>query len=177
MMFAFDPHRTAILLIGGDKTGLRESWYEEMVPIADVLYDEYLGAIEKEGTRMSGRKDFANLKREVEANPERRARLDQERQFVRTILGLTAMREARGATQRQIAQAWDVSQANVSQIERTQDIFLSTLRKYVAALGGQVEIRAVFPDEVITLLGDGETTEAVSAKRSASTTRAGSRIS
>jgi predicted transcriptional regulator len=121
---------------------------------------------------MSGRKNFTNLKREVEANPERRARLDRERQFVRTILGLTAMREARGATQRQIAEAWDVSQANVSQIERTQDIFLSTLSKYIAALGGQIEIRAIFPDEVITLLGDGKVTETVRSKSSASTASA-----
>ena len=43
--------RTAILLIGGDKTGQWESWYYEMVPIADVLYDEHLGAIEKEGAQ------------------------------------------------------------------------------------------------------------------------------
>jgi DNA-binding XRE family transcriptional regulator len=102
---------------------------------------------------LSGRKSFAKLMREVEANPVRRVRLDRERQFVHAILGLTAMREARGATQRQIAEAWDVSQANVSQIEHTPDIYLSTLCKYVAALGGQIEIRAVFPDEVITLVG------------------------
>lgn len=51
MMFAFDPRRTAILLIGGDKTGQWESWYQEMVPIADVLYDEHLRAIEKEGVK------------------------------------------------------------------------------------------------------------------------------
>lgn len=118
---------------------------------------------------MSGRKKFANLRREMEANSERRARLDRERHFVRTIVGLTAIREARGATQQQIAEAWDVSQPNVSQIERTQDIYLSTLRKYIAALGGHVEIRAVFPDEVLTLLGDGDKTEAVPAVRSAST--------
>jgi predicted transcriptional regulator len=121
---------------------------------------------------MSGRKNFTNLKRQVEATPERRARLDRERQFVRTILGLTAMREARGATQRQIAEAWDVSQANVSQIERTQDIFLSTLSKYIAALGGQIEVRAVFPDEVITLLGDGKVTEKVVSRSRATTSSA-----
>jgi len=51
VMFAFDPRRTAILLIGGDKTGQWESWYEEMIPIADRLYDEHLRAIEKEGAR------------------------------------------------------------------------------------------------------------------------------
>lgn len=122
---------------------------------------------------MSGRKKFASLRREVEANPERRARLDRERQFVRAILGLTAIREARGATQRQIAEAWDVSQPNVSQIERTKDIYLSTLRRYVAALGGEIEINAVFPDEVITLLDNGETR---TAERSGHSARAGSRI-
>jgi hypothetical protein len=51
VMFAFDPRRTAILLIGGDKSGRWESWYEEMVPIADALYDQHLLAIEKEGAR------------------------------------------------------------------------------------------------------------------------------
>jgi hypothetical protein len=35
----------------GDKTGQWESWYEEMVPIADRLYDEHLRAIEKEGAK------------------------------------------------------------------------------------------------------------------------------
>ena len=49
--FAFDPRRTAILLIGGDKTGQWESWYEEMIPIADRLFDEHLRAIEKEGAK------------------------------------------------------------------------------------------------------------------------------
>jgi hypothetical protein len=51
VMFAFDSRRTAILLIGGDKSGQWESWYEEMVPIADALYDEHLLAIEKEGAQ------------------------------------------------------------------------------------------------------------------------------
>ncbi|MHB8312327.1 MAG: XRE family transcriptional regulator, partial [Candidatus Dormibacteria bacterium] len=71
------------------------------------------------------------------------------------------IREARGATQQQVADAWEVSQANVSQIERTSDIYLSTLRKYIFALGGRVEIRAIFPDEIISVLSDGEAVEAV----------------
>ena len=40
-MYAFDPRRVLILLIGGDKTG-NERWYEIFVPIADRLYDEHL---------------------------------------------------------------------------------------------------------------------------------------
>lgn len=51
VIFAFDPRRTAILLIGGDKTGQWESWYQEMVPIADSLYDEHLAAIRGEGSK------------------------------------------------------------------------------------------------------------------------------
>ncbi len=42
ILFAFDPRRTAILLIGGDKTGRWMAWYREMIPIADDLYDEHL---------------------------------------------------------------------------------------------------------------------------------------
>jgi hypothetical protein len=46
VLYAFDPSRTAILLIGGDKTG-NERWYEIHVPIADRLYDEHLRDLEK----------------------------------------------------------------------------------------------------------------------------------
>jgi hypothetical protein len=46
--FAFDPRRTAILLIGGDKTGDKR-FYDRMVPIADGLYDDYLEEIKEEG--------------------------------------------------------------------------------------------------------------------------------
>lgn len=109
---------------------------------------------------MSGRKNFANLKREIESNPERRAGLEREREYVQAVLRLTALREARGATQQQIADAWGVSQSNVSQIERSPDIFLSTLDRYIAALGGNMEIRAVFRDEVISLMGDGHPVDA-----------------
>ena len=46
--FAFDPRRSAILLIGGDKTG-DDRFYERMVPLADQLYDEYLKELREEG--------------------------------------------------------------------------------------------------------------------------------
>ena len=48
VFFAFDPRRTAILLIGGDKTG-EERFYEIFVPIADDLYDTHLEELRKEG--------------------------------------------------------------------------------------------------------------------------------
>jgi len=46
-LYAFDPRRAAILLIGGDKTG-NDRWYEEFVPVADGLYDEHLEQLKKE---------------------------------------------------------------------------------------------------------------------------------
>lgn len=48
LLFAFDPRRYAILLLGGDKTG-NDRWYDENVPIADRLYDEHLALLKKEG--------------------------------------------------------------------------------------------------------------------------------
>lgn len=47
-LYAFDPRRTAILLVGGDKTG-NDRWYEEFVPIADKLYDDHLQELRKDG--------------------------------------------------------------------------------------------------------------------------------
>ena len=47
-LYAFDPRRPAILLIGGDKTG-DERWYDVNVPIADRLYEEHLDQLGKEG--------------------------------------------------------------------------------------------------------------------------------
>jgi hypothetical protein len=49
VLYAFDPRRCAILLIGGDKTG-DDRWYETYVPLADRIYDMHLAALEKEGS-------------------------------------------------------------------------------------------------------------------------------
>jgi hypothetical protein len=45
VLYAFDPRRTAILLIGGDKTG-NNRWYEQNVPRADAIYDQHLRELE-----------------------------------------------------------------------------------------------------------------------------------
>ena len=47
-LYAFDPLRTAILLLGGDKTG-DDRWYEKFVPAADRLYDRHVAELKKEG--------------------------------------------------------------------------------------------------------------------------------
>ncbi len=50
VLFAFDARRTAILLIGGDKTG-NPKWYEEFVPAADELFDQHLEALTQKRKR------------------------------------------------------------------------------------------------------------------------------
>jgi hypothetical protein len=41
-LFAFDPQRSAVVLLGGDKTGQWQKWYERNIPVADRLYDQHL---------------------------------------------------------------------------------------------------------------------------------------
>lgn len=47
-LYAFDPRRSAILLLGGDKTGDND-WYDKNIPIADRLYDDHLALLKNEG--------------------------------------------------------------------------------------------------------------------------------
>lgn len=48
VLYAFDPRRAALCLIGGDKTG-QDRWYEIFVPIADKLFDAHLAELKREG--------------------------------------------------------------------------------------------------------------------------------
>jgi hypothetical protein len=49
ILFAFDPRRAAILLLGGDKRDHWQEFYAQMIPLADKLFDEHLKDIESEG--------------------------------------------------------------------------------------------------------------------------------
>lgn len=48
VLYAFDPRRTAILLIGGNKTG-NDRWYKKYIPVADKLYKQHIETLKKEG--------------------------------------------------------------------------------------------------------------------------------
>ena len=48
LLFAFDPHREAIFLVAGDKSGQWESWYQTAIPIADERYEEHLQRLKEE---------------------------------------------------------------------------------------------------------------------------------
>lgn len=57
VLYAFDPRRVAILLIGGDKTG-DDRWYETNVPLADRLYDECLRDLKEREKRHAADQEF-----------------------------------------------------------------------------------------------------------------------
>lgn len=90
------------------------------------------------------------------ASPEKRERLKREASeelaaVERTGVGI--IRAARRQTQVAVAEQMKIPQSAVSRLEAQGDCRLSTLRKYVAALGGHLELRAVFPDDTLDLDG------------------------
>lgn len=97
------------------------------------------------------RHKFSELRDEVLADPVRREHIAEIRRAIADVRKLAALREGRELTQRQVAATLGVSQANVSRIEHEDDLYLSTLRGYVEALGGRLELAAVFEDEVVYL--------------------------
>lgn len=80
------------------------------------------------------------------ASPEVRAQLKREAHAELHRIGFDKLRHARQQTQIAVAEKLSVGQGSVSRIEKQSDFLLSTLKEYVGALGGQLELRAVFPD-------------------------------
>ena len=104
---------------------------------------------------MSGHKPWSQISTKLRADPERRAQIEQREQAIEAGLTISQLREALGATQESVAERMNVTQSNVSHFERNPNIFLRSLASYVEALGGRLEIRAVFPDRVVTLAVSG----------------------
>ncbi len=105
---------------------------------------------------MKRAKPFDDLRRQIDADPVARAEVEEMKRAMRDVSALARLREAREKTQAALAGALGVSQSNVSRIERQDDLYLSTLREYVEALGGRLQLAAVFPDQTILLTGVGE---------------------
>jgi transcriptional regulator with XRE-family HTH domain len=71
---------------------------------------------------------------------------------LRLAAALTSLREEAGLSQRQLADAIGVSQPRVAAIERSRNVTLQVLEKYVAALGGRLEVRVVKGKKSIALV-------------------------
>jgi DNA-binding XRE family transcriptional regulator len=84
-------------------------------------------------------------------SPDARTRVDTIKRAMQLEIALSELREMRGVSQTAVAGILETSRPNVSRIEKETDVRLSTLERYVEALGGQLEIHAVFDDQDIKL--------------------------
>ena len=94
-------------------------------------------------------KSFEELRKLIP--PERR---EQNRQRARELLAELRLREVRAAcelTQEELAERLNIDQPNVSRLESRSDVRVSTLADYVAALGGRLELLAVFPEGTVRI--------------------------
>ncbi len=88
------------------------------------------------------------LRRELITSPEAEQRISR----LNLIMLLAETRERRGLSQRALAATMGTTQANVSRVERGDDLRVSTLQRYAQALGGRLQIGVAFEDEDTTAL-------------------------
>ncbi|HXB73935.1 MAG TPA: XRE family transcriptional regulator [Candidatus Acidoferrales bacterium] len=93
---------------------------------------------------MAKARNFKEL--EAKLSPEARQRVATRVKETLENMSLDQLRAARELTQVHLAQLLCVKQASVSKMERRADMYIGTLAKFIEAMGGQLEIRANFPD-------------------------------
>jgi hypothetical protein len=97
-------------------------------------------------------KSFNELReRSRRRDPSWGVNVAEHRRAMVDALALADLRQARHVTQVQLAEELGISQGNVSRLEGRSDVYLSTLRSYVEALGGHLEIAAVFGSERVAV--------------------------
>ena len=94
---------------------------------------------------------FERLASTVRSDPERSLRVDAYKAELERELTLTELRAARRRTQVQLARSLNTTQSGISRLEHQADLYVSTLRGYIEALGGRLEIHGVFPDSRVTI--------------------------
>jgi DNA-binding XRE family transcriptional regulator len=99
--------------------------------------------------------------------------IKQGREAIRAELRLSSVRKQRKASQAAVAERLAVSQSNISQLERVGDPRLSTVVDYIGALGGELEIAAVFGDERVTIAGPAVGSPVGTSRRATPTRRRG----
>lgn len=93
-------------------------------------------------------------------SPEERKQLEREVEDARAYLPLAAVREKLSITQKELAVKLGVTQPNVSRMESQNDVLLSTLFRYVVALGGKASVRLDFDKDRFVIDGERDLTGA-----------------
>ncbi len=87
---------------------------------------------------------YSNLRKKMKPEARKKA-ADKTKAFL-DVMPLQELRHARNLSQEQLAQILSVKQAAVSKLEKRTDMYISTLRNFIKAMGGDLEIIATFPD-------------------------------
>lgn len=94
-------------------------------------------------------KSYQRLREKM--SPERRKQNEDAARKIVAEIALRELRQSLNLTQEEVARALDVKQASVSKLESQEDMYMSTLSRFIGALGGQLKIVATFPDREVII--------------------------
>ncbi len=94
-------------------------------------------------------KKFAALRAQM--SPEARAHAQEKANAMLAEMPLHELRQARGLSQKMLAEVLHVQQPSIAKIEKRTDMYISTLRSHIEAMGGELEVIAKFPDGVVKI--------------------------
>ena len=83
--------------------------------------------------------------------PEAQARAKAKARTMLAEMPLNELRQARGLSQKMLAEVLHVQQPSIAKLEKRTDMYLSTLRSHIEAMGGQLEVVARFPDGAVRI--------------------------
>ncbi|MBI1774303.1 MAG: XRE family transcriptional regulator [Proteobacteria bacterium] len=98
---------------------------------------------------MSGRHSFAALRAKM--SPRAQAKAAAQAADLRRDMDLAQIRRALKLSQEELGQTLQVGQAAVAKLEKRTDMYLSTIRRFVEAMGGQLEVVARFPGQDVRI--------------------------
>jgi DNA-binding XRE family transcriptional regulator len=94
-------------------------------------------------------KKFADLRKGM--SPEAQAKAKDKTHALLATMPLHELRQARGLSQKMLAEVLHVQQPSIAKIEKRTDMYISTLRSHIEAMGGELEVVARFPDGVVKI--------------------------
>ena len=92
---------------------------------------------------------FAALRAQM--SPESQARTEAKAQAMLAEMPLNELRQARGLSQKMLAEVLDLQQPAIAKIEKRTDMYISTLHSHIEAMGGQLDVVARFPDGTVKI--------------------------
>ncbi|WP_413990651.1 XRE family transcriptional regulator [Labrys okinawensis] len=99
--------------------------------------------------KMAGRHSFATLRARM--SPEAQAEAEALAAQLDEEMDLAEVRRALKLSQDEIAQTLQVGQGSIAKLEKRTDMYVSTLRRFIEAMGGELEIVARFPDHAVKI--------------------------